>query len=214
MTHDPTDQIHQTTYRASSSAPGFWLYKKNGVYTVPRLVSWRTAKVSAGRSKHLPSGSTNDTNNGNIINSSARTRTGRSNGSIVISREHALEGTQVGLLRQVMQLYDQTLTTTRRWTWMARTLSPQTAFTNLQASSAEDNEEYQITHLPFRSWYPNCVYRRTAQRGSPQSASTTFSWARKACLSQIPQQQDTLLVFGVYDYQTRVTFAQTVRHPG
>ena len=77
--HDPTGQSHPTAYRASPSAPGFWLYNKKDVYTFPfdfveDSNSQRSQEQACARRSA----------NGLIISSSARSSSARINGSIII----------------------------------------------------------------------------------------------------------------------------------
>lgn len=49
VARDPNGAIHRKAYAAAASGPGFWLYKKNGVYTFPVWINKQaTGPTSAG----------------------------------------------------------------------------------------------------------------------------------------------------------------------
>ena len=119
-----------------------------------RWVSWRTATVSADKSKHLPGDSTSGVNNGSIIGSTARI-----NGTIIIviseracagrnpvgfsSASHAAVPPDVEDDEEEFDLDGEDATVPE-------------AYPNVQAPSAQETEEHQMTNLPSRSCW-HCV---------------------------------------------------------
>ena len=118
----------------------------------------------------------------------------------------------MGFLRQVMRLQDQTSTTTRRrWAWMRRTVTPK-VYPNVQEPSAQEIEDHQTTHLPYRSWCPHCVrsealadlHRRTAEPPGAKRIATVsvdyfFMGSQGLSFAAPSTEQATLPIFGSAD---------------
>ena len=110
---------------------------------------------------------------------------------------------------------------------MVRTLSPQRCYPNVQVPRVQNIEEHQITHFPFCSWCPHCVrsvaladpHRRTAEPPETERIAMVnidyfFTGSQGLSSADPSTEQDTLPILGVYDHQTRVTFAHVCKHKG
>ena len=161
-----------------------------------RWVSWRTATVSAGRSKHLPGDSTSGANRGSVISSTARI-----NGTIIIvisdracagrnpvgfsSTSHAAVTPDVEDDEEEFDLDGEDATVPK-------------AYPNVQAPSAQETEEHQMTNLPFR-----CAGRPSSENG------------RTSRGKENRQSQHRLLFHGLARrvFRTPVKRARCVTHP-
>ena len=109
--HHRRGRIHRAAHKASSSAPEFWLYKTNGVYTFP-VWFWDEHQTSAQAGASIcpvaaPAAATAATSPAAVQGSaasSAAVQRPMAASSPSPTRAHELEGSQVGFLRQVMRL--------------------------------------------------------------------------------------------------------------
>ena len=151
---------------------------------VPCLALAWTTNIITSRMKHLSHSSTNSINSSNIVSNSARISIIISSSAeiddsiIIVACKSAWVGRKPGRFSTAGHA-DVKLDVGEDFEDMDMDVEEAVAlegYPNVEAPSAQEIVEHQITHLPFRSWCPHCLQSKAP--ADPRQRTTEFPGAK------------------------------------